>query len=362
MAEPKTPEDVTARSAETAVIPAVPEQQDGGGPPAEEAERAAAEETEPAATEEGRPARRVRLRDRIVERLEAQIPLPGGLTVTGLGKLALVVILVFVAVGGTVLVTRWEPKAKVPALVGVSREEAERRLADANLAVGGIEFEESDEPPGTVLRTDPRIGTKAAHDSGVTLVLARPFGAVVVPPAVVPSTMTFGAPPGTGDSTVVVPAVPGLPGLPGAPGVQGVPGVQGAPAPPNPGRTVPVPAGTSGPTPAPAVTLGAVQALLDPALDGCDTGYRVIFRQAVSLPGPGTLTYRWLRSDGVQSADQTVQASPKGATVLETTWAVDAGESFYGWQLLDVTAPAAARGAQIAFERSCEVPGGEGAG
>ncbi|GAB7037546.1 MULTISPECIES: Stk1 family PASTA domain-containing Ser/Thr kinase [Catenuloplanes] len=359
MTQPTTPDDTAAHAGapEAAALAAGPGTEPEPGPAASRpaADRSAA--AGPAPEDEERPPQRVRLRDRIVNRFEGQIQLPGGLVLNGVGKLGLVFLLLFLAVAGTVLVTRWEPTAKVPALVGVSREEAERRLAAAHLAVGGIEFEESDEPPGTVLRTDPRIGTRAAHDSGVTLVLARPFGVVVVPPAVVPSSVPVSVPPAAPDDTIVV--VPGPPGAPGPPGVRGAPE---KPAVPNPGRTAepPVPTGTPGTVPVPTVSLGAVEAGLDPALDGCDTGYRVFFRQTVSMPGPGRLTYRWLRSDGAESAVQTADASPKGSMTIETAWTLGPGTDLVGWQQLDVIAPVAVRGARIPFERFCQ--GGEGAG
>lgn len=72
------------------------------------------------------------------------------------------------------------------------------------------------------------------------------------------------------------------------------------------------------------------------------------------------MTYRWLRSDGLRSADQTVSPSPKGGTAtVETGWERGPGEDFAGWQQLDVIAPSAVRGSPIVFDRVCG-GGGEG--
>ncbi|MDR7274055.1 PASTA domain-containing protein [Catenuloplanes atrovinosus] len=358
--------------AETVTLPPAPERT-----PAEAARRGATEPARRDGTEgerrggaeagpdgEDEPAQRVRLHTRILRRFEGQVQLPGGLVLNGAGKVGLVFVLLFAAVAGTVFAMRWEPTAKVPALVGLTRADAEARLADADLVVGGIEFEDSAEPPGTVLRTDPRIGTKMAHDSGVTLVLARAAaGPQVIVPSLPPGTPQPGSAvaPG-GDVNVVVPG-PGAPvPAPPNPGPNANPGNPANPN--NPGPPRPAPGGTTQqpPPPPPAtVTMLAGEAVPDPDADNCTTGYRTIFRQTVAMSGPGRVTLRWLRSDGALGPVETVDFTAAGTRTFETTWLRTGapGDTLGGWQQLDVSAPNAARGAQLTFTHTCpgESPG-----
>ena len=70
---------------------------------------------------------------------------------------------------------------KVPDVVGADRGHAAKLLADEGLSVGSVTEEVSDQPAGTVLRTNPKAGTAVRPGSAVGLVVAK------APPADPPS-------------------------------------------------------------------------------------------------------------------------------------------------------------------------------
>ena len=81
----------------------------------------------------------------------------------------------------TLVVSRGKEKAPVPELVGRSREEAERLLADVGLRAAVTERESDEADPGTVLEQDPAAGTQLAEGATVELVLAKAPAEVPVP-------------------------------------------------------------------------------------------------------------------------------------------------------------------------------------
>lgn len=93
--------------------------------------------------------------------------------------------LVFACVALLIMVAIWVamPKAQVevPELAGLSWIKAEEMLGGRGLTVLTSSDEASEQPSGTVLRTDPAAGQKLDQGAGVHLVLAT-----VAPPATVP--------------------------------------------------------------------------------------------------------------------------------------------------------------------------------
>jgi hypothetical protein len=311
--------------------------------------------TTAASDEEEQPARPVRLHQRLIRRFEGQIQLPGGLVVNGVGKLGVVFVALFAVVAITVVVTRWEPKAKVPALIGATRQEAEARLGEAHLVVGGIQHEESTQPVDTVLRTDPMIGTSLARDSGVLLVLAGPLGGN----AGLPQTVPIPPSAGTGDPSDSRAGGPG-PGNTSGGSKGGATSSGGkttgemtskgdGPSNPSPSTDDPAPDTSA------EVSLSAGSAEPDPNLDSCDTGYQMNFTQPVSMSEPGEVTYRWIGSDGGQTAVETLVFDEAGARTAETTWLRTGapGETLEGWQRLEVLSPTSVHGNKLGFEHTC---------
>jgi serine/threonine-protein kinase len=88
--------------------------------------------------------------------------------------------------GRTVVLTvsRGPEQVEVPDLVGLDRDEAERRLQERELTARVEEEETADEEPGTVLRQDPAPGTRVDRDSEVTITVAKEPSRVAVPDVV----------------------------------------------------------------------------------------------------------------------------------------------------------------------------------
>ena len=84
----------------------------------------------------------------------------------------------------TLVVSRGREQVAVPRVVRLDRDEAERRLRDAELDVSIQERESEDEEPGTVLEQDPAAGTRVEKGSNVTLVVATESTTALVPEVV----------------------------------------------------------------------------------------------------------------------------------------------------------------------------------
>jgi PASTA domain len=291
---------------------------------------------EPARDQRGRP--RVRLRDWLRDHFQAQIPLPGGLSLTGIGLLGVV----FVTVVALAAALWWfairEPQAQVPHLVGLSRAEAESRLREAHLGLGAIYGEVSGQPVGTVLRTEPAVGSKLDRDAVVGLVLAVPAGATTQPS---PGPLLSSSPQPVGAAT--------LPG-PGGPG----PGQQPNQPDSGPGRPAPSPDRPAA-SAAPSILLGVGRSDPNPEYDSCDTGYRVDFSQQVSMTEPGRVTYRWLRSDGAGAPVSYLDFTEPGTQIATTWWQRwgAPGETIVGWQQIEILTPVSLRGQRIQMSYVC---------
>ena len=72
----------------------------------------------------------------------------------------------------TVVVSAGEDTVKVPVLAGQTREEARDTLLAADLQLGLVSVETSDQPEGTVIRSNPASGTEVAVGSQVDIVLS----------------------------------------------------------------------------------------------------------------------------------------------------------------------------------------------
>ncbi|MEU3744970.1 MULTISPECIES: Stk1 family PASTA domain-containing Ser/Thr kinase [Streptomyces] len=77
-------------------------------------------------------------------------------------------------------VSEGAPLEEVPDVIEQSQERAEQTLKDKGFKVK-IEQEESEEDPGTVLRTNPDAGTKAEKNSEVTVTVAKQLQSTVPP-------------------------------------------------------------------------------------------------------------------------------------------------------------------------------------
>ncbi len=81
----------------------------------------------------------------------------------------------------TILVSGGPEMIEMPDLVGMSQSDALGEINRAGLKRGEITHQESDEPQGTVLSTDPAAGTEVEPGTKVNLVVAKASSKVQVP-------------------------------------------------------------------------------------------------------------------------------------------------------------------------------------
>lgn len=227
------------------------------------------EQQQPRDDEQQQKRRRWRLR---LDGLKAEWPLSGGLTLAGTGFIAAVIVVL------AWWIFQQQTQVEIPNLIGMPRAAAEAQLKDKGLTLLATYEETSDQPPGTVLRTHPPVGTKLKDGAGVSLLLA-----------VSQASPTASQAPGT---TNPFQNPFQSPFQSPAPLQNAAPAPYPAPFPvpyPNP-APAPNPAPPQ-PAPPPRVTLGAGQAEYDCHDD------QLIFSQPISMNQPGRVIYRWLRSD-----------------------------------------------------------------
>ena len=88
------------------------------------------------------------------------------------------------------LVVAKSRQVAVPNVVGVKKAAAERVLVNNGLRIGSVIEEESEQPSGTVLRTNPGVGVKVRSGSTVNLVIAKSPVTTTPPAKTEPSATT----------------------------------------------------------------------------------------------------------------------------------------------------------------------------
>jgi hypothetical protein len=144
--------------------------------------------------------------------------------------IGVVIGLIFGSVALLVVIGIWialrQSPVEIPELAGLSRVKAEETLQAMGLTVRTTLDETSEQPTGTVLRTDPAAGEELSQGAGVSLVLAMPAPPATIPgiaenplpavespapqepPAVVVSPPAVVSPPVVSSSVAVLPPTP----------------------------------------------------------------------------------------------------------------------------------------------------------
>jgi serine/threonine-protein kinase len=73
----------------------------------------------------------------------------------------------------TVTVSSGPETVKVPPMIGQTQDQAQSTLTNAGLTLGNVDNEFSDRPEGTVINSDPEVGTPVGPKSPVNLVISR---------------------------------------------------------------------------------------------------------------------------------------------------------------------------------------------
>lgn len=84
----------------------------------------------------------------------------------------------------TLVVSKGQQMGHVPAVSGMSREDAERAIEDAGFTVGDVSEEPSNQPLGAVIGTRPAAGTSMATPSPVALIVSAGPTVVTTPDVV----------------------------------------------------------------------------------------------------------------------------------------------------------------------------------
>lgn len=272
----------------------------------------------------------------VLQRIEAAVPGPAGLTFTGIGIVGVVLVLL------VWLMLRQSP-VTVPNLVGMPRAAAETQLKDAGLNLRLIYEEISDRPMGTVLRTDPAVGTELARGTGVSFVLAS-SPSIPLPPVPLPSPEVH---------LNLQPYPYPYPQL--YPQPYPYPPQQLQQPPQQPQQPPPPP--PPPPSPPSQVTLGLGRVdHPDRKYHDCATGYRFNFSQQVSMTQPGRVTYRWVLSDQTSSPVEYVDFLNPGTQVVTTWWKKlgNPGGKLTGWAQIEILTPQAGfKGERINFSHTC---------
>lgn len=104
-------------------------------------------------------------------------------------------------------------------------------------------------------------------------------------------------------------------------------------------------------------TRPAVEATLraDPFSGNATCPVKVTFSGRISLlVGSGTVSYRFLRSDGASAPVQSVTFAGPGSKDVTTTWQLGApGKRLTGWQQLEILSPVHLTSSQAAFDITC---------
>jgi hypothetical protein len=120
----------------------------------------------------------------------------------------------------------------------------------------------------------------------------------------------------------------------------------------------PTPAPTATPTPAPSgggfKVTNVIAVVSPPDYKGtCPTVFN--FTARITTDGPGTVEYKWTRSDGATAPTQTLVFSAAGTQSVGDTWTLGgSGFSYSGWEAVEILAPNSLTSNQAAFNLSCD--------
>jgi hypothetical protein len=81
---------------------------------------------------------------------------------------------------------------------------------------------------------------------------------------------------------------------------------------------------------------------------------RFTFTAQITTNGPGTVEYRWLRSDQVQSAAQSLGFSSAGTQQVQSTWDISSGVHSYLWKQVEILSPNSMLSNLAEFSATCQ--------
>lgn len=137
-----------------------------------------------------------------------------------------------------------------------------------------------------------------------------------------------------------------------------------APLTPDASEVAPVKEEAPSATPAePAFRVVSAKLSAEPSTFSGLCPYSVPFKGAIEADGPGTVTYRFVRSDGAVGKPHSLVFDAAGTREVGTTWALGAtGQAIEGWQVIEVLSPEPLTSDRARFRVACAqapaTPGG----
>ena len=106
----------------------------------------------------------------------------------------------------------------------------------------------------------------------------------------------------------------------------------------------------------PFLVTGAAATVTPPSFAGtCPTTFD--FQGTITTRAAGTVTYRWLRSDGAMGAPQMLTFPAAGSMTVSTSWMLGgAGTAYTGWQRLEILSPESQLSNLATFDLLCPLP------
>ncbi len=136
------------------------------------------------------------------------------------------------------------------------------------------------------------------------------------------------------------------------------PTLEGTPSPsPSPTKSptaTPTQKPTSTPTPTPTPGVVNIEASVTPTTsDACTKKFD--FSAKIYTNAGMTVKYKWLRSDGAASPEQTLTYTEAGMQTVTSDWTLarNSGESFNGWKRIEITSPGSALSNKAEFTLTC---------
>jgi hypothetical protein len=120
---------------------------------------------------------------------------------------------------------------------------------------------------------------------------------------------------------------------------------------PTPTNTA-TPTNTPTPTPVPGIVTSAILNVTPVTYSGaCPATF--VFTGTITMNGPGTVTYRWERSDGVNKPMQTLTFTSAGSQIVTDQWTGVVSAVRSGWQRIHVNTPNELFSNQATFTNNC---------
>lgn len=137
------------------------------------------------------------------------------------------------------------------------------------------------------------------------------------------------------------------------------PSLSDSPSPSGSPKATPKPTPTPTPTPSPSPTpvtfsVTAVSASVSPTNYSGACPKKFDFIGNISVNAAGTVTYKWIRSDGATAPTQSLTFGGAGSQAVTTSWTLGgAGKTYTHWEKVQILTPNSIESNQATFNLAC---------